>query len=186
MYERPLTETVSVIRCWLAMSRPDDADCLQPSYKAYLIRPPQQAYVGIVLDHGPPDLHVFMNPAHRGQYYLSTALREVILPHLLQDRDVQQITISRNSGRATFEAAWQAARGRPRAAGFVPVAEREQAEENVATLQYRPAEPAAHRLLIGHNATHATAPEPHPSDGSLSGVFIAHAGRRSRVIIGRC
>lgn len=128
--QRPLTKSVSWARVWLAMPRPDESDSMQHGNKAYLIRNGQQ-YVGIVLDHGFADLHVFVPPPHRGQHYLSNALRDVILPHLLQDRQEQRITISRNFGQETFQAAERAAL----AAGFM-LLELEEDEENVATLQF--------------------------------------------------
>ncbi|WP_139926350.1 hypothetical protein [Hymenobacter sp. DG01] len=135
---RPLTESVVWASLWLEAPRPDQTDRRQHGSKVYLIRNELQEYVGIVLDHGPADLHVYVPPQHRGHHYMSKALREVILPHLFLDgREVQHITISRNFGRKTFEAAQNAAL----AAGFVPVHRAEDEEQNIATLEFTPVNP---------------------------------------------
>lgn len=141
LVERPLTDTVTWARVWTQAPRPDGADCEQPAYYAYLIRDSAARCIGVVVDQGEDDLHAFMLPHRRGHGHMSQALREVILPHLLrqQGRDEQRITISRNYGQATFEAAERAAR----AAGFEPLDLGEQAETHRATLRYQPADPEA-------------------------------------------
>ncbi|MCR5890419.1 hypothetical protein LRS06_22080 [Hymenobacter sp. J193] len=135
--ERPLTDTVGWARIWLQAPHPNESDLLTPNYDAYLIRDRTQRCVGLVIDHGENDLHAYVPPHRRGRGLMSQALREVILPHLLGrgDRTEQRITISRNYGQATFEAAARAAR----AAGFEPLELGEQAEQNTLTLRYRPA-----------------------------------------------
>ncbi|MBG8555008.1 GNAT family N-acetyltransferase [Hymenobacter guriensis] len=149
LVERPLTETISWGRIWLQAPQPDESDLLTPNYYAYLIRDQAQRCVGLVIDHGEKDLHVYVPPHRRGRGLMSQALREVILPHLLGrgDRTEQLITISRNYGQATFEAAARAAR----AAGFEPLELGEQAEENTLTLRYRPAEADALPWIEGRN-----------------------------------
>jgi hypothetical protein len=61
--------------------------------KIYFIKNAKNKYVGIVEDGG-NDLHWYILPYNRGNGHLTKALREVILPHLLRDRDTQRITIN--------------------------------------------------------------------------------------------
>ena len=61
--------------------------------KFYFIKNAKNKYVGIVQDGG-NDLHWYILPHHRGNGYLTNALRETILPHLLIDKVSQCITIN--------------------------------------------------------------------------------------------
>ncbi|GAB3840758.1 GNAT family N-acetyltransferase [Hymenobacter jeollabukensis] len=134
LYLRPLTDTVVQARIWLRAPRPDDSSALPPHYRAYLIRDSAQHYVGIVVDHG-EDLHWLVQPDAQGQGHLRRALQDVILPHLLQDRTEQRITISRNYGPEAFEASERVALR----AGFKPVVPAEEHDEHVAIFRYVPA-----------------------------------------------
>ena len=60
------------------------------------IKNKENQYVGIVLVMC-NDLHWHLKKEHRGKGYLSVALNEIILPHLLTEREEQYITISRNN-----------------------------------------------------------------------------------------
>lgn len=133
----PLTATVVWATLWLEAPSPDTTARRMEGDKVYLIHNGQQ-YVAIVLDLGSLDLHWFVLPEHRGQQYLSTALRDVILPHLLQDgRTSQRITISRNFGQRPFEASEKLAL----AVGFEHLPPGEDDTPSVASLQYIPALP---------------------------------------------
>lgn len=146
---RPLTDTVAWARLWTQAPQPDATDAEQPNYYAYLIRDKAGRCIGVVVDQGEDDLHALMLPHRRGRGHMSQALREVILPHLIRQwgRTEQRITISRNFGQATFEAAERAAR----AVGFEPLELGEQAEEHRATLRYQPADPEALPWYEGRN-----------------------------------
>ena len=66
--------------------------------KLYLIKDVEGRYVGLVEDRGSSDLHWYTLPGYRRKGYLSTALREVILPHLFLNRSEKMITISHKVG----------------------------------------------------------------------------------------
>jgi hypothetical protein len=61
-------------------------------YNLYVIKNEDGLYVGAVLDMS-QDLHWFILPAFRKKGYLTNALKEVILPHLFQNRTEQKITV---------------------------------------------------------------------------------------------
>jgi hypothetical protein len=110
VFTRPLTANVYLARAWRAA--PDPTDKVWPidyGYGLYLIQNPAQRFVAAVLDMG-EDLHWLVQPSFRGQGYLTQALRSVILPHLLQNREQQRITISRGLGTEAFLASEKVAR----------------------------------------------------------------------------
>jgi hypothetical protein len=82
-------------------------------YFLYLILNAEQVYIAAVLDMS-DDLHWLVQPMFRGRGHLTTALRAVILPHLLKQRKQQRITINRGIGLKSFNASEKVAR----AAGF--------------------------------------------------------------------
>lgn len=129
---RPLTDTVSLGKAWLEAPQLEQSSFLQSGQGIYLIRHAHLSWVGIVLDHREKDLHVYMLPEYRGQHIMSTALRDIILPHLLQDREIQRITINSHnlSSKAVSSAVCTA-----QAAGFALVSSPEN-EEDVLTMQY--------------------------------------------------
>lgn len=99
MFVWPLQGNVDVAKGWTALK---SADPTMPTFfgptRFYLIKSVEDSYIGIVEDRGASDLHWYMQRAHRGQGYLSNALRHVILPHLFQDsRGTQCITVDYNS-----------------------------------------------------------------------------------------
>jgi hypothetical protein len=65
-------------------------------YTFYCIKNKENKYVGLVLDMD-SDLHWFIKKEHRGNGYLTNALKNSILPYIFQNkRDEQRITINRN------------------------------------------------------------------------------------------
>lgn len=145
LFIRPLTDSVHWAKAWHTTPVLNDTTAYVHGYSVYLIRNPELQYVGIVLDMGESDLHWLVLPEHRGNGYLSTALREVILPHLLQERETQRITISRNFGPEALEASERVAR----AAGFVPEPVAEEEEESQVAMRYTPADVGALPTFTG-------------------------------------
>ena len=110
VFTRPLTANVHLARAWRATPSPTDkVEPIDYGYGLYLIQNPEQRFVAAVLDMG-EDLHWLVQPPFRGQGYLTQALRSVILPHLLQDREQQRITISRGLGAKAYQASEKVAR----------------------------------------------------------------------------
>lgn len=147
LFVRPLTDSVYWAKAWEQAPVLYKHTAPDTGYSLYLIRSRERQYVGIVLDMGPENLHWLVQPAFRKQGYLSTALRDVILPHLLQDRATQRITLSRNYGEEEFEASNHVAR----AVGFVPEPPGEHDEESQVAMRYTPADWNALPVFEGRN-----------------------------------
>lgn len=147
LFIRPLTDSVHWAKAWLQVPVLHETTAIISGTPIYLIRDPGYDYVGIVVDMGEADLHWFVLPARRARHYLSTALREVILPHLLQNRQTQRISINRNFGEEIFEASARVAR----AAGFVLEPESEEDEESQVTVRYTPVDWTALPTFEGRN-----------------------------------
>lgn len=97
-FKRPISENIEYCKFF----KKKDLD-IYP-YQSYLIKNKESQYVGIVLVMS-EDLHWYLNKKHRGNGYLSVALNEIILPHLLTEKEEQYITISRNNiGDENFKA----------------------------------------------------------------------------------
>lgn len=147
LFIRPLTDSVHLAKAWLKPPALLDTTAIINGFPLYLIRNPEQRYVGVVLDMGEADLHWLVLPAYRGKGYLSAALREVVLPHLLQERETQRISISRNFGVKVFEASKRVAQ----AAGFVLEPKSEMDEQNQVTMRYTPADPGELPIFDGRH-----------------------------------
>jgi hypothetical protein len=96
----PIGERVYSARVWTPLSSTGSLSTY-PSLMDldfYFIESEREKIIGAVLDMGPSNLHWIVNQAHRGKGYMSTALREWILPHLFHDR-------KRKSQRITFDSA---------------------------------------------------------------------------------
>jgi hypothetical protein len=105
MFIRPLSESVDYAKFWdeEPQTQLKKYSCSIPN-KCYLIKDGNKNYVGIVLDMS-HDLHWYIKKEYRGKGYLSKTLKEIILPHLLDIREEQQITISKNTvGKKIFTA----------------------------------------------------------------------------------
>lgn len=83
-------------------------------YKFYFIKDGNFKCIGAVLDMK-ADLHWYIIPKSRKKGFLTTALKDVILPHISKSRKEQRITINKNDiGQENFEASLITAKG----AGF--------------------------------------------------------------------
>jgi len=95
IFTRPLAANVHVALAWLAApSLADRAHRTANGYNIYLIQNAAGVFAAAVLDMG-EDLHWLVRKPFRGQGWLTNALRQVILPHLLQSRERQIISISK-------------------------------------------------------------------------------------------
>jgi hypothetical protein len=95
IFIRPISKNISVAKVWPAIpkiSDPVNIGC--PSYTFFFIKNEDQKFVGAVLDMN-SDLHWFVTRQYRKKGYLTTALKNVILPYLLDDKDAVRITISK-------------------------------------------------------------------------------------------
>jgi hypothetical protein len=91
IFLRPLSSTVYYSSTW---TEPSDSDLNSgDSYDIYYIKIGKE-YVGAVVDMGQRDLHWYMVPEHRKKGYLTIAMKDIILPHLFQDREEQIVTFS--------------------------------------------------------------------------------------------
>ena len=95
MFIRPLSENIDYAIFWNEEARIQlkKSSCFIPN-KCYLIKDDEKNYVGIVLDMS-HDLHWYIKKEHRENGFLTKSLKGVILPHLLDIREEQQITISK-------------------------------------------------------------------------------------------
>jgi hypothetical protein len=102
---RPLSSTVDFAKVWKEKPNPLDKIFYPDGpYKFYFIKNLEGLYVGAVLDMW-SDLHSFVDSKHRGQGYLTKAMKETILFHLFQDREEQRVTIDENQiGEENFKA----------------------------------------------------------------------------------
>lgn len=105
VFIRKLTDTVDLVKVFKDNPFIYDSinfnDLIPDTF--YCIKNNNQ-YVGIVYDMC-SDLHWFVKKEHRGNGYLTNALKQIILPFILQERDEQRITISLYGiGRQNFEA----------------------------------------------------------------------------------
>lgn len=90
---RSLSESVDFAKVWLkAPKKSDSITSPDEPYSFYFIKNEEGVYVAAVLDMS-NDLHWFVQRKYRKKGYLTSAMRQVILPHLFQDRDSQRITI---------------------------------------------------------------------------------------------
>jgi len=105
LHLRPLSFTVDFAKVWEKKPKLTD-NIVHPDgpYKFYFIKNKEGIYVATVLDMR-NDLHWFVHNKHRGNGYLTTAMKKTILFHLFQDREEQRITINKSQiGEANFSA----------------------------------------------------------------------------------
>ncbi len=89
IFLRQLTREVFYAKVWDPL--PEETTSTDSAFLMYFIRNATE-FVGAVVDMGKRDLHWFVSPKHRKQGYLTTAMTEVILPHLFESRDTQSVT----------------------------------------------------------------------------------------------
>lgn len=94
IFTRQISKTVDVAKVWTEQPKMTDKIIGNfSSYRFFFIKNELNKYVGAVLDmyH---DLHWYVVPKNRKKGYLTTALKESILPYLFYDeRQRQRITI---------------------------------------------------------------------------------------------
>jgi hypothetical protein len=94
---RPLSDTVDYARVWPA-KRPSESKATQDNgHDAdtfYFISEKSKKYMAAVLVTE-NDLKWYLMPEYRKGNLFSTALKEIILPHILQHKPVQRMTLSR-------------------------------------------------------------------------------------------
>ncbi len=91
IFKAALSANVEYANVWVSEPRGNIGN--ESSYPFYFIKNQSGIYVAAVLDMGEDDLHVFVKEEHRKKGYLSSALNEVILPHLYQTgRTKQKVT----------------------------------------------------------------------------------------------
>jgi len=98
IFTRQISKRVDVAKVWSEQPKmTDDIIGNSSSYDFFFVKNELNEYVGAVLDmyH---DLHWYIIPKNRKQGYLTTALKESILPYLFyNERESQRITIERNA-----------------------------------------------------------------------------------------
>lgn len=98
IFTRQISKTVDVAKVW--SEQPQMTDNIIGnfgSYRFFFIKNENNEYVGAILDMY-QDLHWYIIPKSRKQGYLTTALKESILPYLFYDeRESQRITIDKNA-----------------------------------------------------------------------------------------
>jgi hypothetical protein len=97
IFTRQISKTVDVAKVWPKQPRMTDRIIGNfGSFRFFFIKNDVNVYVGAVFDMN-HDLHWYIVPEKRKQGYLTTALKESILPYLFYDeREIQRITIEIN------------------------------------------------------------------------------------------
>lgn len=91
---RPLTETVDFAKVFLTMPKPTDSIFYGNDFECfYFIKNNVGVYVAAVCDMK-HDLHWYVDKKFRGQGHLTKAMKQIILFHLFNDREIQKITIN--------------------------------------------------------------------------------------------
>lgn len=105
IYLRPLNANVYFAKIWI--DKPQLTDSVTNSdgpSNFYLVKNNENIFVAIVFDMQ-RDLHWFVLPDYRGLGYLTTAMKDSIIPHLFLNRDEQRITIKEDEiGKDNFRA----------------------------------------------------------------------------------
>lgn len=96
IYLRSISATVDFAKVWIEKPKPtDNISFSDGPYNFYFIKDMKGLYVATVLDMW-CDLHWFVHKKQRHQGYLTNAMKETILFHLMQDRNEQKITINKD------------------------------------------------------------------------------------------
>lgn len=97
IFTRQISKNVEVAKVWKRQPKMTDQIVGNfGSYRFFFIKNESNKYIGAVLDMG-HDLHWYIIPKSRKQGYLTTALKESILPYLFYDeRESQKISIEKN------------------------------------------------------------------------------------------
>lgn len=106
IFLRQISKTVEVAMVWEQEPEVNDNISIgSPSYRFFFIKNDEGKYVGAVLDMA-RDLHWYILEEERKKGFLTTALREAILPYLFYDeddeREIQRITIESGIGKNNY------------------------------------------------------------------------------------
>ena len=98
IFIRQISANVDVAKVWSKQPKMTDNIIGNfGSYRFFFIKDEENKYVGAVLDMY-QDLHWYIVPRSRKNGYLTTSLKQAILPYLFYDeREIQRITIEKNS-----------------------------------------------------------------------------------------
>jgi len=118
IFTREISESVVVAKVWSEQPKKTDSIVGNfASYRFFFIKNSMNVYVGAVLDMG-TDLHWYISPKYRKRGYLTTALKESILPYVFEnDRNEQRITIENGIGKKDYNNSRKVAEK----LGFVPI-----------------------------------------------------------------
>ena len=99
-----LSDEVDFAKVWLQEPRGGIGN--EGAYDFYFIKNESEIYVAAVLDMF-NDLHVFVKEEHRGNGYLTSAMHQVIFPHLYQGgRETQHVTFIDDEVGRYVEKCW--------------------------------------------------------------------------------
>ncbi len=106
IFLRSISDNVELAKVWEKEPQiNDDIHFANPSYNFFFIKDQNGKLVGAVLDMI-RDLHWFILEEERKKGYLTTALKETILPYLFYDenneRNIQRITVKRSIGERNY------------------------------------------------------------------------------------
>lgn len=90
---RPLSAAVDYAKVWYYTKRRKKWSYPFGPDPVYFIKDAAGNYVAAIYDMG-YDLHWYVSSKHRKKGYLTTAMKDIILPHLFQTKNEQRITIS--------------------------------------------------------------------------------------------
>jgi hypothetical protein len=98
IFTRQISNSVDVAKVWSVQPKINDSIINNfSSFRFFFIKNEFKEYVGAVLDMY-QDLHWYIVPKHRKKGYLTSALRESILPYLFcENREKQKISINKNA-----------------------------------------------------------------------------------------
>lgn len=100
---RALSDDVDLAKVWIDKpSLSDSATKTHCPSNFYFIKR-NGKYIGAVEDRYTTNLHWYISEGYRGKGYLTLALKEIILPHLFQDRNEQRVTIEKSELNIFFE-----------------------------------------------------------------------------------
>lgn len=91
---RPLSETVYYAQVWPELSPDEITPELVNPRIVYFVIQDKKPIGGVELLES--NLDTFMMPAYRGKGLFSTAMRECIIPHILQQKPLQRVQIDRS------------------------------------------------------------------------------------------
>lgn len=102
VFVRPIAYLISFGTVWTEL--PGEYAAQEQGHRFYFIHNSERRCIGAVYDMGASNLHVFVKPEYRRQGVMTTALQEVILPHLFRDGlSEQRVTFNSPESRGLLE-----------------------------------------------------------------------------------